>query len=105
MFGGTFLKNEEKFIEHTNKNLFRTLQRFFIPSRASRVYFHSAVCSEHVFIFKFCIMGNHATCTLVEQQEAHGPHRSPEKTVQINKHIRFYDRVDEEKENKTQFSF
>ena len=24
---------------------------------------------------------------LLEKQEAHGPHRSPEKTVQINKHI------------------
>ena len=24
---------------------------------------------------------------LFEKQEAHGPHRSPEKTVQINKHI------------------
>ena len=23
----------------------------------------------------------------VKKQEAHGPHRSPEKTVQINKHI------------------
>ena len=24
------------------------------------------------------------------KQEAHGPHRSPEKTVQINKHIQLY---------------
>ena len=24
---------------------------------------------------------------ILQQQEAHGPHRSPEKTVQINKHI------------------
>ena len=24
------------------------------------------------------------------KQEAHGPHRSPEKTVQINKHILLY---------------
>ena len=26
-------------------------------------------------------------CGCVYKQEAHGPHRSPEKTVQINKHI------------------
>ena len=25
--------------------------------------------------------------TKIDKQEAHGPHRSPEKTVQINKHI------------------
>ena len=32
------------------------------------------------------------------KQEAHGPHRSPEKTVQINKHIyQLYHNVDEEK--------
>ena len=29
-----------------------------------------------------------------EKQEAHGPHRSPEKTVQINKHIWLYHNVD-----------
>ena len=28
------------------------------------------------------------------KQEAHGPHRSPEKTVQINKHIRLYNFID-----------
>ena len=28
------------------------------------------------------------------KQEAHGPHRSPEKTVQINKHIWLYHNVD-----------
>ena len=28
------------------------------------------------------------------KQEAHGPHRSPAKTVQINKHILLYHRVD-----------
>ena len=28
------------------------------------------------------------------KQEAHGPHRSPEKTVQINKHIWLYQNVD-----------
>ena len=28
------------------------------------------------------------------QQEAHGPHRSPEKTVLINKHIRLSQNVD-----------
>ena len=27
-------------------------------------------------------------------QEAHGPHRSPEKTVQINKHERLYHNID-----------
>ena len=27
------------------------------------------------------------TVTYIPKQEAHGPHRSPEKTVQINKHI------------------
>ena len=27
---------------------------------------------------------------LLNKQEAHGPHRSPEKTVQINKHIWLY---------------
>ena len=27
------------------------------------------------------------TCILYYEQEAHGPHCSPEKTVQINKHI------------------
>ena len=32
-----------------------------------------------------------------EKQEAHGPHRSPEKTVQINKHIWLYHNVDKEK--------
>ena len=31
------------------------------------------------------------------KQEVHGPHRSPEKTVQINKHIWLYHNVDEEK--------
>ena len=30
-------------------------------------------------------------------QEAHGPHRSPEKTVQINNHIWLYHNVDYEK--------
>ena len=29
-----------------------------------------------------------------KQQEAHGPHRSPEKTVQIIKRIRLYHNVD-----------
>ena len=28
------------------------------------------------------------------KQEAHGPHRSPEKTVQINKHILLYHNID-----------
>ena len=32
-----------------------------------------------------------------QQQEAHGPHRSPEKTVQINKHIWLYHNIDNEK--------
>ena len=31
------------------------------------------------------------------QQEAHGPHRSPEKTVQINKHIWLHHNVNKEK--------
>ena len=30
----------------------------------------------------------------LSKQEAHGPHRSPEKTVQINKHIWLYHNVD-----------
>ena len=34
------------------------------------------LCSTHNFDQKACI----------SEQEAHGPHRSPEKTVQINKH-------------------
>ena len=34
------------------------------------------------------------------KQEAHGPHRSPEKTVQINKHIWLYHNVDKEKKKK-----
>ena len=32
-----------------------------------------------------------------EKQEAHGPHRSLEKTVQINKHILLYHNIDKEK--------
>ena len=35
------------------------------------------------------------------QQEAHGPHRSPEKTVQIIKQIRLYHNVDSENKEKT----
>ena len=31
------------------------------------------------------------------RQEAHGPHRSPEKKIQINKHIWLYHNVDQEK--------
>ena len=34
---------------------------------------------------------------MLNKQEAHGPHRSPEKTVQINKHICLYHKVDKKK--------
>ena len=34
------------------------------------------------------------TAHLKKKQEAHGPHRSPEKTFQINKHIWLYHNVD-----------
>ena len=34
------------------------------------------------------------TAALTAKQEAHGPHRSPEKTVQINKHIRLHHNMD-----------
>ena len=37
------------------------------------------------------------------KQEAHGPHRSPEKAVQINKHIwlNIYNNINKEKQKKT----
>ena len=35
-----------------------------------------------------------------EKQEAHGTHRSPEKTVQINKYIWLYNNINKEKEKK-----
>ena len=38
-------------------------------------------------------------CILILKQEVHGPHRSPEKTVQINKHIWLYHNVDKRKKN------
>ena len=34
---------------------------------------------------------------MTKQQEVHGPHRSPEKTVQINKHTRLYNNINKEK--------
>ena len=37
----------------------------------------------------------------INKQEAHGPHRSPEKTVQINKHIWLYNNINKEKKKKT----
>ena len=39
------------------------------------------------------------------KQEAHGPHRSPEKTVQIIKQIWLYYNVDSEKKEKSLWEF
>ena len=36
----------------------------------------------------------HVHVYVVIKQEAHGPHRSPEKTVQVNKDIWLYHNVD-----------
>ena len=33
------------------------------------------------------------------KQEAHGPYRSPEKTVQFNKHIRLYHNINKRRED------
>ena len=40
-----------------------------------------------------------------EKQEAHGPHRSPEKTVQIIKQIWLYHNIDSENKEKTLWEF
>ena len=39
------------------------------------------------------------------EQEAHGPHHSPEKTVQIIKQIWLYDKVDSENKENTLWEF
>ena len=44
-------------------------------------------------------------CKKEKEQEAHGPHRSPEKTVQIMKQIWLYHNVDSENKEKTLWEF
>ena len=53
----------------------------------------------HLFSWIVTVTGSSA-CGYAKKQEAHGPHRSLEKTVQINKHIWLYQNVDYEKKNK-----
>ena len=43
--------------------------------------------------------------TFLRKQEAHGPHRSPEKTVQIIKQIWLYHNVDSKNKEKTLWEF
>ena len=44
--------------------------------------------------WKFLICNKVDRKQIILKQEAHGPHHSPEKTVQINKHIWLYHKVD-----------
>ena len=54
------------------------------PSHAGNIYI--IICFEYVQeLVPTHILSKHNIS--ISKQEAHGPHRSPEKTVQINKHI------------------
>mgnify|MGYP003686606297 CR=1 FL=1 len=54
------------------------------------IYFFLKFVETSKTVFRWIIVQD-------DKQEVHGPHRSPEKTVQINKHIRLYHNVDQEK--------
>ena len=45
-----------------------------------------------IYVYRWCIELIRKMCRY--EQEAHGPHRSPEKTVQINKHTIVYHNID-----------
>ena len=48
---------------------------------------------------------HHLLHNIIDKQEAHGPHRSPEKTVQIIKQIWLYHNVDSENKEKKLWEF
>ena len=67
-------------------------EKYFGPLTVQKITVLLLTSIKTLFLFSHCI--NQFAKECFSKQEAHGPHRSPEKTVQINKHIGLYHNVD-----------